>query len=241
MWYSRWMAEPEVRLFVERVGPPDPETSLLVEQLWVESSLGDGWIAAFRLLPQAGQMVVGEVRIFPNEGHRKPRPGESRRRTGQWSAAWLGLDAEAPLGGLTARTVRRVSFQEARSAFTEALAQLVEKHGSETPLPPLDPFLEGIRMDDLAEQARTRPGQGGRDDRFYAAIAANYVARARSGGKQPVRELAAELRRPASHVRQLLATARERGLLSRGVQGRAGGELTEAGRAALAPTGDARR
>lgn len=220
---------PGTHLFVERRGPVDPDSSKLVEELWVERSLGDGWLAAFRLIPQDGQPVVAELRIFPEEENPK-------RKRGQWSAHMLGLDAIAPRGGLTARVIRRVRLEDVQSAFSEVIANLVQRFGSETPLPPLDPFLSRIRIEEIARLANQRPGPAGRDDTFYAAVAANYLARIRAGSKQPLKELSTELSRPTSHVRQLLATARDRGLLTRAVQGRAGGELTEAGRSALIRT-----
>jgi hypothetical protein len=51
--------------------------------------------------------------------------------------------------------------------------------------------------------------------------------------RRPIEELASELHRSTSHVRQLLAIARERGLLTATTRGRAGGSLTPKAREIL--------
>ena len=71
-----------------------------------------------------------------------------------------------------------------------------------------------------------RPGRRGRGDLFYAELAAEYVARAETTSN-PVEELAGERNLTASQIRNLLYEARQRGLLSKGVQGRAGGQLSD--------------
>src|SRR5262245_27892131 len=42
-----------------------------VERLWVETPLNDAWTSAARLAVQNGQIIVAEVRVFPNEPGRK--------------------------------------------------------------------------------------------------------------------------------------------------------------------------
>jgi hypothetical protein len=80
----------------------------------------------------------------------------------------------------------------------------------------------------LASDFRDRPRTGvkGRSDRAYAALAACYVAAFERGEKSPVRAVADELGLGETTVRNYLAKARERGLLSAPEPGRAGGVLT---------------
>ncbi len=79
-------------------------------------------------------------------------------------------------------------------------------------------------VDWVRESAARRPGPAGRTDAFYAHVAALYVDRP---SRTALADLAAQLDRPTAHVRQILATARERGLLTAAPIGRAGGRLTQ--------------
>lgn len=70
-----------------------------------------------------------------------------------------------------------------------------------------------------------RAGRRGRDDRFYARWAAEYVgAFSRSG--HPVAEMASRHSLSPSQVRNLVHACRRRGMLTSAPSGRAGGELT---------------
>lgn len=71
-----------------------------------------------------------------------------------------------------------------------------------------------------------RVGRGGRDERFYAEWAREYVA-ACARSVHPVADLAARYHVSASQVRNLTYACRKRGMLTRSLPGRAGGELTE--------------
>src|SRR5688572_1200265 len=63
-----------------------------VEQVWLEVSLDDEWIAAYQVIPQQGQPVIGEVRVFPLESFKR-----QTRKAGEWIAgAALGLRASVP-------------------------------------------------------------------------------------------------------------------------------------------------
>lgn len=74
-----------------------------------------------------------------------------------------------------------------------------------------------------------RPGRRGREDHFYAALAALYVDKLGTT-HAPVAELADELGYSASQVANLLYEARHRrGLLTTPPKGRAGGVLTPKG------------
>lgn len=48
-----------------------------VASSWLEVTIADGWLAAYRLVPQDGQPVIAEVRVFPAEA--------GRRTAGTWS------------------------------------------------------------------------------------------------------------------------------------------------------------
>ena len=69
-------------------------------------------------------------------------------------------------------------------------------------------------------------------DRFYATWAAEYV-RAAASSRSPVADLADKFREDRGRIRDWLHTARNRGLLSAGTKGLAGGKLTDKALAAL--------
>lgn len=207
----------QVRLSHRRVqGKPVRET-------WLEDSLGDGWRIAYRLVPQAGLPVIGEIRVYPDEPERRGDAGE-------WSAHELGDTASVPAGGLPIRALRRISLEDAQRNFHEIFRSVHEQY-------PDDPLwvLETWSVDPaiLSRQLSRHPGRGGRSDAFYAQLAFLYTSTVQTGQPRPLEHLAKELARPSGHVRQLLATARERGLLTRSTRGRAGGELTEKARRTL--------
>src|SRR5262245_56359876 len=70
---------------------------VLVDNLWVERRLRDGWIAAYRIVaaPDASP-VVAELRVYPAEADPLHQPGE-------WAGALRGIHAPVPAGGLTSR------------------------------------------------------------------------------------------------------------------------------------------
>lgn len=82
-----------------------------------------------------------------------------------------------------------------------------------------------------------RPGRRGRPDRFYAEWAHRYVTALEEGG-DPVRRLVEQEAAEGRHttekaVRAYLYQARQRDLLTPAPPGKAGGELTDNGRAVL--------
>lgn len=201
--------------------------------VWIETDLDSGWRAAFRMRVQGGAPVVAEVRVFPAPQER--RINGHNLVAGEWEAEVGGARAPAPAGGLSARVLRRVALQDALRLTMEKIAEIREHVGEEE----ADQFLAGWGvdklagwgLDKLATEASRRPGPAGRSDRFYAEVANAYVQIAAQ--PHPVETLAGSMGRPTSHVRQLLNTARERGLLSAAPRGRAGGELTEKALAVL--------
>src|SRR3954454_17338404 len=62
--------------------------NVVVDNVWLEAPLGDGWVVAYRVgAGPDGAPVVGEVRVFPDEAGHRP---------GQWSAELLGVRAAVP-------------------------------------------------------------------------------------------------------------------------------------------------
>jgi hypothetical protein len=72
-----------------------------------------------------------------------------------------------------------------------------------------------------------------RDNRFFAAVAARYQRAVAAKTKAPVVAVATELGMDRDQVRDALVVARNRQLITRGVQGRGGGLLTRKGIEAL--------
>jgi hypothetical protein len=78
--------------------------------------------------------------------------------------------------------------------------------------------------DTVAPRPRERRNVG-RDDRFYARLAAEYVQRLAAGSVHPVKDLAAKRGETPGRIRDQLHEARVRGLLSKGEAGKRGGYL----------------
>jgi hypothetical protein len=128
--------------------------------------------------------------------------------------------ARVPAGGLTARMLREL---KPGAAVAEAYAEM----GLDADRPP--------RRFAKARKQPTRPGRRGRDDSFYANIAWEYVRALTARSRHPVADTAEVLRKNDLHysdayVRDAIAEARRRGLLTPARRGRAGGRLTEKGR-----------
>lgn len=197
------------------VSPRLRQAKRRVRETWVESELGDGWRAAFRMLIQDGLPVVGEIRVYPAEPDADP---------GRWSAEIVGDRADVPAGGVTGRLLRRIHVDAARDTFGEMQAAgFLLGIDATTP-----PDFERIR-----HHATHNPGRRGHPDTFYAAAAAAYLTHIHAGATTPTEALAAELGLPAWRVRDIVKAARIRGLLTQPPRGRAGGELTPAGQTAL--------
>ena len=94
----------------------------------------------------------------------------------------------------------------------------------------------GLRLRESLSAAQ-RPGRRGRKDEAYASLAAAYVGRLGSG--REVAELAEEMGYSASRIRNMLAEARRRGLLTRPAPGKSGGQLTPKAIELLQGTGKA--
>ena len=190
---------------------------------WCEVELGDEWVAAFRLFVQRGQVVVGELRIFPSRDH-GAYPGE--RRPGLWIAEEMGRRAPIPQGGLTKRRARNAPFNATLAVAHRLFAQLAEIDDAA-----VDP---GVVLDpDVVRQIQRAPARNARaSDERLAGLAARYVQLAASN-RAPLPELALEFDYSRGHVKRLLQEARRRGLLTEAPNRRAGGQLTDHARQLL--------
>jgi hypothetical protein len=212
-----------------------------VNDAWVEIEIGDGWRAAFRLAPYGGQPVIAELRVFPADQY----PG---RKPGTWRGDVLGVQAGGaqrvrkvlPGGktvdcppvrtGITARLLRRIPLGEHRRHAETFIARLKETHRG------MGADLAAWGFNAEIEKGKKKPTvqrRGGRPDRFYADLAAAYVARIAAGSRRPVADLADRRKLSASVVRDAIHEARVRGLLMKGRQGAPGGTLTAKAEAIL--------
>jgi hypothetical protein len=174
--------------------------------VWAEEELGDGWVAAWRLVSSRGLPRVAELRVFPGAWSRGARP----------LATWAGdyLDRPAvPEGGLSGTLLRRLKLA---GAFREALDGLARHRDS---LPEV--FAEAGPMAGVADPRRRSRLVNDEDLRRLAKA---YIATGYS-----VEAVAREFRLKESTVRGRIRIARERKILGRtGKSGRSGGTLLPA-------------
>jgi hypothetical protein len=131
-----------------------------------------------------------------------------------------------PAGGLTARQLRRATLGELTRRVGLGLIGSIM-----TTMAP-----EATRTAD-DDQAHPRPGRAGRDDHFYAVWAARYAERAAYTAR-PIADLAQQHDRPPARLREYIAEARRRQLLTGTTPGRSGGQLTDKARALLEQAAD---
>jgi hypothetical protein len=138
------------------------------------------------------------------------------------SSCTIAAVGEVPAGGLTARQLRRATLgYPTRLASSDGLVgRIISAVAPEA----------ALTADD--DQAHPRPGRAGRDDHFYAVWAARYSERA-AYTPRPIAELAEAHDRPPTRIREYIAEARRRGLLTATRPGRSGGQLTDKARALL--------
>jgi hypothetical protein len=213
--------------FPDSALPRIAEFGTKVHNVWVEARLDEEWTCAYRLLEQDGQIVVGELRVFPIE---KRKRGEPARKPGEWSAKWLGVEAKAPPGGLTARKLRRVRFDDTRRFIGDALETI---RGRVARNPSVAEILGAFRIYATEGMASTS-GRKPLPAEEYTELAARYVAKVQVGVPEPIAELAAETHYERSRIRWALRRARDEGLLTGTSRGRAGGSLTDKALAILA-------
>jgi len=128
---------------------------------------------------------------------------------------------DVPPGGLTARQLRAVRLGDLTREVTRGV---------------IGQLLAALAPDSANDDyTHPRPGRAGRDDHFYAVWAARYVDQG-AQSPRPIADLAAEHDRPAGRIREYVAEARRRELLTPTRQGRSGGELTDKARTLLQPS-----
>ena len=100
------MADPALYFRSRRLGP-----GKVVRDCWLEQSVANGWVAAYRLVPQEGYPCVAEFRLFPRDvTARGENSGPSDNQPGEWAAERQGFTVPVPPGGLTARMLKSVRF-----------------------------------------------------------------------------------------------------------------------------------
>src|SRR5215475_11585079 len=191
--------------------------------VWYETQIDDTWMAAYRLAPQAGHVVVAELRVFPLEPE---RPRWSSLGAGRWSAEVLGDTASVPRDGLSARVLRKVRVGEHSTKADEAL-EWWRTLG----------MLEGFSgLGDT--RRRTTPtgptrGRPGHPPLFYARLARTYAAAVARHSPRPTEVVAARHRLTVARARDLIHKARVRGFLTTTIKGRLAGALTPKAKAVL--------
>jgi hypothetical protein len=187
-----------------------------VQEAWLEVDLDDGWTAAYRVMPQQGQPVIGEVRVFPTESFTSRNPGE-------WvSGTFLGLNATVPAGGITTRLLRSLQTSETVAAGIEPWKKFLNL------VPPARPHFARLGFRRLRP-----PRQGGRrgwSDEDLLRAAVDYVE---IGGRRPVVELAKRWNLKRTRARDLLHSATEKEFLQPGRPGVANRGLTDKAKKAL--------
>ena len=199
-------------------------TGEVVRTCWLEDDLGGGFMVAYRLIPQDGNPVIAEARIYPG------RPGTSLH-PGEWSG-------DVPRWGLSARLLHQLRPDTSLRSYPDIVGNMKLQMGEEAVLGP-DPKAV-LRRHGLATQKVTR--RVGRppvhDDLFYAVFARDYT-RLINPGSDPIMRLAKARKKPRPTIDTWRRMARDRGFLSEPPPGKAGGQLTAAAKALLAHHGKA--
>lgn len=186
--------------------------------LWATQDLGDGWTVDALLVRQGDTLVIGEIRISLTQ--RFHMAGQAHDPDDQLR--------KLPPGGIPATVLRRIRltdiFDEVRRQF-ETIADVPEEWRE---------LHRAVWLDRALKTVPRYPGRRGRDDAFYASVAAAYVTELDRGSRRPVADVAERLGWPPGTVTQIIHEARRRrGLLTASPEGRAGGQLTAKARKLL--------
>jgi len=183
--------------------------------------------------------VVCEVRDLPQVRiavHLSVETGELIALEIGDPAVVLPRHASESVKPISARLLRRVPFGELERVARHSLRwELAVRWHHEHPDVRASLGDGGQRLRSSLAAAQ-RPGRRGRDDAAYASLANEYVKRLSSA--TPVKDLAAELDYSDDRVRNMLAEARRRKLLTRPSPGKSGGQLTDKAIALLPQTED---
>jgi hypothetical protein len=193
----------------------------IVRSTWLEVPVGDRmeWIAAYRLMRTSdGSPAIAEVRVFPNE--------VGRQKAGEWSAVSLGSDAKIPAGGLPSQIVHSLTPARDLRQHWPSIAGEWEQHGGQAG----DFTRQGFSAP-LNQPPKRRPGRAGLGKLHHAKWAARYAATAERS-RRPILDMWEEEQKMGhvwhsqEWIRDTVAEARRRKLLTRTPKGRAGGTLT---------------
>jgi hypothetical protein len=212
--------------------------TLKQEGVWVETPIPgrEGWMAAGLFFAHHDQIVLVELRVFPNVGRYPPLPRDWRkdaqtirvgkqewalgppqivRGKGEWSQKAKDLDG-APPGGIPVRLLQDIPLRQ--------MIEEVHRRASSTDR-------AGIALPrgwaNAVRGELPRPGRKGRDDHFYAVWARRYEQRVDNGSKTPLADLAREYGVPYATIRGYIDEARNRrGLLWPTTRGKAFAALT---------------
>ncbi|MHB8465047.1 MAG: hypothetical protein ACYDH6_08615 [Acidimicrobiales bacterium] len=201
-----------------------------------------GWALAGVFAEDGAELVLGEVRLYPSPeiwwSVFDPPDGATGHKPGDWSGA-EDLP-EGPPRAITARMLRDVRVERFAEMARQRIAHVLGR-GSAV----LQDQRLAAKWAKRAAAADANPARGpkGRGDGYYALWASRYAAL--QGSRRPIADLAAAYGEAETvsekRIRDLIHTARERGLLTNRGHGRPGGQLTDKGRAALEPAAQNRR
>ena len=205
----------------------------VVHECWLEDEITDGWMVAYRVLPQKGRPVVGEVRIHPGS------PG-SDFDAGEWSAEWEGFKAEVPEGGIRAKLLtKQLRFGRYLSEVAEIVRPMEQKWGRSALYDRGQLLSRHGFTPEVAERETPvgRPSQYSLLDLARFARDLNRIIR-HGNPKAPVKELAEVLGVEHEKMSRQINRAREKGMLDKPEPGLSGGRLTERARALLRDAGE---
>jgi transposase-like protein len=210
----------------DALGVP-PATEVQVLHIWFIVPLKGGWRVAYRLFPRDGRPFVAEMRVYPYEGD---LPGLN---PGEWAVELRGLEADVPESGITSSLLND-QIALGRHVFDDFPASLRTARDGAVGRMPLtvggrittlyDSLLGGLGFNPDVKPRRRGPA--GWSDSEYVRLAQQYLERCKAGSRSPVKDLAKAHGMTEVAARAALHRARQRGLLSRQKQGKAGGELT---------------
>jgi hypothetical protein len=198
------------------------------------------WEARYEFHARDGEPLLTRVELRP-WANRAPEGGVTARLlrelrigeayaavraflVGQLKAIAAGDYPEAVRRGLAQLGGDEQARKRLEKSILQGLAEWTDSHPDRAPT--WNVHAAGYTVADALKEPR-RPGRRGRDDAFFAAFAAEYVARVAEGSSRPVAELAKRRHLSPERVRDVLHQARTRELLTRPASGKAGGHLTE--------------
>lgn len=191
--------------------------------VWDTVDLGQGWVAAYRLIEQGGHPVIAEMHVYARAA--MPRePQLSPRRSPK-------VDRELPVGGIRSSVLRRASVATILKRTRKELRESADQTVRGVPI--------GEKIFDRLEEQPPKPtGRRRQDPQFYAEVAELYATAIAEGERKPIVAVTRHLESQGkpyaeSYIRSAVQEARRRSFLTPSTKGRAGGELTPLGRQML--------